>query len=143
MCSSEPIQVSVWPCHWFMNLRKGGNVKSESKKVEQGDGVDWDFWSDLKAMNFVCFGFLIVGLNPKLLVEIKEKHPKMLDSLFLGTNLAQLRDAANTPELLKPIFETDLDKILALLRTGCVYYEYEQRKIRHLPDDFIQAFLMQ
>lgn len=33
------------------------------------------------------------------------------------------------------------EKPLALLRTGCVYYEYEQRKIRHLPESFIQAFL--
>lgn len=29
---------------------------------------------------------------------------------------------------------------LALLRTGCVYYEYELRKIRHLPESFVQAF---
>lgn len=29
---------------------------------------------------------------------------------------------------------------LALLRTGCVYYEYEQRKIRHLPESFISVF---
>ena len=32
-------------------------------------------------------------------------------------------------------------KVLALVRTGCVYYEYSQRKIRPLPEDFIQVFL--
>lgn len=32
------------------------------------------------------------------------------------------------------------DRTLALLRTGCVYYEYEQRKIRPLPEDFIHTF---
>ena len=31
-------------------------------------------------------------------------------------------------------------KILASLRTCCVYYEYKERKIRPLPSSFIQAF---
>ncbi len=33
-------------------------------------------------------------------------------------------------------------KVLALVRTGCVYYEYSQRKIRHLPEDFTNIFLI-
>ena len=43
-------------------------------------------------------------------------------------------------DAIKKIIST-YEKPLALLRTGCVYYEYEQRKIRHLPESFIQAFL--
>ena len=37
-------------------------------------------------------------------------------------------------------FTKDTNKDLALLRTGCVYYEYEQRKIRPLPESFLNAF---
>ena len=37
-------------------------------------------------------------------------------------------------------FVKDNGNTLAIVRTGCVYYAYEQRKIRPLPDSFIIAF---
>ncbi len=32
------------------------------------------------------------------------------------------------------------EKTLALLRTGCIYYDYNERKIRHLPENFVHTF---
>jgi len=37
-------------------------------------------------------------------------------------------------------FIKNTGKTLALVRTGCVYYDYKERKIHALPQNFIQAF---
>ena len=37
-------------------------------------------------------------------------------------------------------FIKNKEKTLAIIRTGCVYYDYAQRKIHALPENFVKSF---